>query len=677
MLIVAALALGWHIHSDKEVALEHVDRFLDRLTQVQNVGGETVRTVLSSGGVATNALVSEGQAYGMLIMGSVANSLPWWHPRRALALEQAYQLYKGWRVMARRSGQWEGSRDTRFETCQTDRATDGVTTLAQCGGAFGLTPPAFPPSPKEPPPPAAPPRPPGSLPAEYPPRPPPPPPPPPRPDTAAAGSQHTCLPSWKWTRDLFEQIEIGSASDADADAVLGMVLLVSAATKHPTEPHPEWLNNLILMTYQTCVAFLHYNTIAHPRATRDAPNNLAALYLPKLGSCFGGWDCISPSYLSPGHYRAFKDFVEHYAALVELDATLNFAPTPQAMAAQWDSVIEGSIKVLNESVCASGLVSNWWVPSLAADLRQEVLSDQAPNGARSTVRYGARWTPGTATCAHSQTVADEFGSEASRTAWRLALTSIWYRNETLGQQANAIAERMASGFGSEWTRLESGAASTILDDLACNVSHVFPNWQNEVFMVAPVASALFSTADPARASVLQQMTSRVSSFQAVDASHYYSGSWSAISLLTMSGMVEPPTFASYNLTAINVPVTPPPSQPPIPPISPPISPPAPPPAIPPPVSPPFWHVRAIWMTWAIFGGSVVAAFLFCCAACRCFYWCSTKGHWKRQRFGWVRASADQKHGIGIDGGIGSGRIVVQTMRRMTGLFGSQSTIGGK
>ena len=119
--------------------------------------------------------------------------------------------------------------------------------------------------------------------------------------------------------------------------------------------------------------------------------------------------------------------------------------------------------------------------------------------------------------------------------------------------ANAIAERMASGFGSEWTRLESGAASTILDDLACNVSHVFPNWQNEIFMVAPVASAIFSTADPARASVLQQMTSRVSSFQAVAASHYYSGSWSAISLLTMSGMVEPPTFASYNLTAINVP----------------------------------------------------------------------------------------------------------------------------
>ena len=82
------------------------------------------------------------------------------------------------------------------------------------------------------------------------------------------------------------------------------------------------------------------------------------------------------------------------------------------------------------------------------------------------------------------------------------------------------------------------------------------------------------------------------------------------------------------------------------------------------------------MTWAIFGGSVVAAFLFCCAACRCFYWCSTKGHWKRQRFGWVRASADQKHGIGIDGGIGSGRIVVQTMRRMTGLSAHNRQSGG-
>ena len=79
------------------------------------------------------------------------------------------------------------------------------------------------------------------------------------------------------------------------------------------------------------------------------------------------------------------------------------------------------------------------------------------------------------------------------------------------------------------------------------------------------------------------------------------------------------------------------------------------------------------MTWAIFGGSVLGAFCFCCVACRCLYMCKASGHWKQQRFGWAKAQAetDKKHGIGIDG---SGRIVVQTMRRFTGIFGSQSAM---
>jgi hypothetical protein len=122
-----------------------------------------------------------------------------------------------------------------------------------------------------PPPPGSPPHPSAArLPANNPPRPPPPPfpppPPPPPPEPAADGpivTVHRCLPSWKWTRDLLEQIETGSASDADADALLGMVLLVSAATKEAL--HPPFVNNLILLTYQSIVAFVQYETIAHPR----------------------------------------------------------------------------------------------------------------------------------------------------------------------------------------------------------------------------------------------------------------------------------------------------------------------------------------------------------------------------------------------------------------------------
>jgi hypothetical protein len=119
--VVLYAALAWHDHADVLTALAHVDSFISRLTEVQNVGGRVVRTVLSSGGVAGGSLVSEGQGYGMLITGLVANSLPNWHPRRSQVIEQAHQLYLGWQMMSLRSGQMEGARHTYYGTCQTRR----------------------------------------------------------------------------------------------------------------------------------------------------------------------------------------------------------------------------------------------------------------------------------------------------------------------------------------------------------------------------------------------------------------------------------------------------------------------------------------------------------------------------------------------------------------------------
>ena len=50
-------------------------------------------------------------------------------------------------------------------------------------------------------------------------------------------------------------------------------------------------------TLESVRAFLRFNTV-------DAKGHR----VPKLGSCWGGFDCANPSYYAPAHYRAFRDF---------------------------------------------------------------------------------------------------------------------------------------------------------------------------------------------------------------------------------------------------------------------------------------------------------------------------------------------------------------------------------
>ena len=351
LLLLPLLASGFHgPAAGEQAALEKFDSFIHHITVTQHIksGQYEVRTVQSSGGVAQGGVVSEGQAYGLMAASALARSLPITHPRRADVLATAHELYLGWSRMTQRTGQPEGGYDRLGATCQHeyDQSINGFRDL--CGGStFGLVPPFAPPLPFDPPPPAPPPGP--RLAAGNPPQPPPPPKPPPPPPPEAQGgtaaAEYKCLPSWKWSRDLLEQYEHGSASDADADGILGMVLLVSAALQEEA-PHPEWLNRLMLITYQSCLAFLEWETVTHPRLYRAAPNQYELMRLPKLGSCFGGWQCTSPSYLAPAHYRAFRDYMLHFGPILGYGVHHAHDLLPK-----WDALLEGTRHVLEESLC--------------------------------------------------------------------------------------------------------------------------------------------------------------------------------------------------------------------------------------------------------------------------------------------------------------------------------------
>ena len=107
-------------------------------------------------------------------------------PLTAATLDLAYEYYLGWRLMLRRTGQIEGGTDTQYASCQLDRGQPNNYLKYMCEGTFR--------------------------------------------NNNQYGAKR-CLPSWKWTDDMLEQLGTGSASDADADGILGMVLLTIAGDR--------------------------------------------------------------------------------------------------------------------------------------------------------------------------------------------------------------------------------------------------------------------------------------------------------------------------------------------------------------------------------------------------------------------------------------------------------------
>ena len=93
---------------------------------------------------------------------------------------------------------------------------------------------------------------------------------------------------------------------------------------------PLWERTLS-WTFESARAFLHFNTQASKAGHR----------VPRLGSCWGGWDCNNPSYAAPAHYRAFRSFMLRYGGNFGVgNATL------REDAAAWDSLIGASYSML-------------------------------------------------------------------------------------------------------------------------------------------------------------------------------------------------------------------------------------------------------------------------------------------------------------------------------------------
>ena len=186
---------------------------------------------------------------------------------------------------------------------------------------------------------------------------------------------------------------------------------------------------------------------------------------------------------------------------------------------QWDALIQSSYMMLEEAQCeSSGLVPNWWRPA----------GPRNPQGA-----------PG---CNHSGTPADEFGSEAARSVWRVAVDALWSGSAEAVRFTARVARQVTSRLD-EAASNGAGFQPLAIDESCTSVRTVHQDWYWNAFMFAPIAAALVlplphdnGSGDAGLAERQQRALSLLSERIATGKiTQYYSGAWLAIATPTLNG----------------------------------------------------------------------------------------------------------------------------------------------
>jgi len=321
--------------------------------------------------------------------------------------------------------------------------------------------------------------------------------------------QVPCLPHWKFNNDLTVVEGAGAAVDGDEDAILGMILLLKAVEPFRGDSSNSdfaWYEEVAQWVYESTQSFYAFNTVA---------SGLTGERVVRLGSCWGGWDCNNPSYHAPAAMKSMRDFVRTTAvSLGYVDAA-----TAAAFAINIDAVVDVTYQILLANQCPSnGLATNWYVPD-----------EQNPA------------QTGTTGCSGSGTPAAEFGSEASRGVWRVVLDYVMYSEPRAVAYLNSLTQNVVSQYrpeedpSSQWGDLDFQTAT----GSSCLVESVHASWQWNAFMFGPVFTSLIvprvGTSNADLNIQTRALDSAAARIQGTVVSDYYSGSWVAISTLTLNG----------------------------------------------------------------------------------------------------------------------------------------------
>uniref|UniRef100_A0A7S1GL85 Cellulase n=1 Tax=Cyclophora tenuis TaxID=216820 RepID=A0A7S1GL85_CYCTE len=347
--------------------------------------------------------------------------------------------------------------------------------------------------------------------------------------TFCNGGSEICLPGWKHNGDLTTEVGTGSAPDGDEDAIVGMILALKAVDAMGLSV--SWYNEVSEWAEASCTSFLYHNTVTQGNYR-----------LVKLGSCWGGFDGNgqNPSYHSPGSYKLMRDFQSDFSSS---DRSYSLPSGLSNLDDAWNKVIDTSYEALSVFQCPDyGLVPNWariQIDSTTGDLEIN---------------------PGSFT--GSGTPQNEYGSEAARTTWRVALDAALYPGEVTMDAVpfmSPLLSKLEDGHtGSPNLYFSSTTLNSCNLDTAGMIT-IFGSWQYNAFIYGPTFSSLIVPSNNIAAATQQNMIDDAGTRLAADtSSSYYPRAWKLLSILMLNGAAEAAGIVAASgspLTGAPVPVS--------------------------------------------------------------------------------------------------------------------------
>jgi len=216
---------------------------------------------------------------------------------------------------------------------------------------------------------------------------------------------------------------------------------------------------------------LYYNTIS---ANDTSGENKR---LMKVGSCWGGFGMQgnSPTYYSPGHFKVMQDFHTSFP-----ENERNYALPSNMNAAyikeEWDQLIETSYDVLLAVQCPlQGIVPNWAMVDIIGDGIENTGDPFSGSGT-------PQW---------------QYGTEAARTTWRVALDAAFFPEEmknTAGEYLKPLLNTLKNGFDKELVDENYFSSDTFKNCFdRSNNENIIPfseGWNTNPGILAPTLSSL-------------------------------------------------------------------------------------------------------------------------------------------------------------------------------------------
>jgi len=395
---------------------------------------------VSSGGAAGsgNSVVSEGQAYGLLITGTVLAS---WDTHagkisganRAQVLKSFEGYYNFWKEMCKNSSNNNANCQPNGKYCKS------------------------------------------------------------------GSNSYVCLPDWKHYKTGGSEAT-GPAPDADEDAIVGIILAVKAVENDANKP--SWYNEARKWADASATAFVKYETDTSKNGYR----------LVKLGSCWGGWDSNgnNPSYHSPGSYRVMMDYQRSFPNSLRD----GYSAISQS---EWKKLIDTSHEVLRAVQCSNdgALVPNWATVNVSGG--KIVHSGKGFSGS-GTPQY-------------------EYGAEAARTTWRVALDAAFYpeKSSEWSPYLSQYNYRMDNSFNGG--SFSSNTFPSCKGPRTNQNIRMFGDGKNNAFIYGPTYSALIgASSDIGNREAMIDEAGRL--LKRALPSSYYPRSWAMIANLMLNGAME-------------------------------------------------------------------------------------------------------------------------------------------